>query len=92
MWGEINCTGQCFLLDCTAHCATFNQAHREWVAGSQPENAKEGKMGKAMKKVTESKLERMVRQQQVQVEEREGDFVVLMDCETFATWVVRVVH
>jgi translation elongation factor P/translation initiation factor 5A len=54
--------------------------------------AMEGKMGKPMKKVTESKLERDIRAGRYQVEDREGDFVVLMDCNSFATWTVRVVR
>jgi translation elongation factor P/translation initiation factor 5A len=45
-----------------------------------------------VQKVTESKLERDIRAGRYQVEEREGDFMVLMDCETFRTWLVRVVH
>jgi translation elongation factor P/translation initiation factor 5A len=49
-------------------------------------------MPKTMKKVTESKLERDIRNGLYQVEDREGDFVVLMDCDTFRTWTVRVVR
>jgi translation elongation factor P/translation initiation factor 5A len=45
-----------------------------------------------IQKTTESKLERDVRRQKVQVEERDGDFVLLMDCTSFRTWWCRVVH
>jgi hypothetical protein len=54
--------------------------------------AMEGKMGNSakMKEVTESQLERMVRDGRVQVEDRAGNFVVLMDCESFRMWTARV--
>jgi translation elongation factor P/translation initiation factor 5A len=51
----------------------------------------EGRMSK-VQKVTESKLERDVRAGRYQVEDREGDWVVLMDCDTFRTWTAKVVH
>lgn len=45
-----------------------------------------------VQKVTESKLERDICAGRYQVEDRDGDFVVLMDCETFRQWTVRVVR
>jgi hypothetical protein len=49
----------------------------------------EGKMGK-MQTITPSQLEREIRAGHWQLEDECNGFAILMDCETFRQWTVRV--